>query len=61
MDFDLILQQINLNTALTFPLQNLAAYAAPRVLPDSAPRLLRVFIRPPAKFRQSFAYFSAIL
>ena len=27
---------------------------------DSAPRLLRVFLRPPAKFRQSLAYFSAI-
>ena len=27
---------------------------------DSAPRILRVFIRPPANFRQSFAYFSAI-
>ena len=26
-----------------------------RGLRDSAPRLLRVFIRPPAKFRQSFA------
>ena len=28
---------------------------------DSAPRIFRVFIRPPAKFRQSFAYLSAVL
>ena len=28
---------------------------------DSAPRILRMLIRPPANFRQSFAYFWAIL
>ena len=28
---------------------------------DSAPKILRMFIRPPANFRQSFAYFSANL
>ena len=44
----MISQQMSLNTAPIFPLQN------------SAPRLLGVFIRPPARFRQSLAYFSAI-
>ena len=34
------------------------SYLSP--LQNSPPRLLRVFIRPPAKFRQSLAYFSAI-
>ena len=33
----------------------LAADSAPRVPRNAAPRLLQVFIRPPAKFRQSFA------
>ena len=44
----LISQQMSLNTAPIFPVQN------------SSPRLLQVFIRPPAKFRQSLAYFSVI-
>ena len=39
LDFNRISQQMSLNTAPIFPLQN------------SAPRLLRVFIRPPPKFR----------
>ena len=42
MDFDAIFQQINLN--LSEPCDK-----------DSAPRILRVFIRPPANFWQSFA------
>ena len=48
LDFDMTSQQMSLIKAPIFPLQN------------SAPTLLRVFIRPPAKFRQSHAYFSAI-
>ena len=53
MDFDAIFQQINFNLsrklyALTFGLQGLVAWQRPR------PRILRVFILPPANFRQSF-------
>ena len=42
----------HLNTALPFQFKN--SYK------DSAPRLLRVFLRPPTKFRQYLATFSAI-
>ena len=42
----------HLNTAVPFHFKILCK--------DSAPRLLRVFLRPPTKFRQSLAYFSAI-
>ena len=54
MDVDMIFF-FHLNTALgAFPFHFRISCK------DSAPRLLRVFRRPPAKFRQSLAYFLAI-
>ena len=63
MDFDVIFQEINLNTALTFPLQNLVAktplpesFEIP--LPESFQCLFdpqRSFGKPLRTFRQSFA------